>query len=69
MKIVILVLLLAVIVSLFSGLFFIYKDKGQSERAVKALTVRIVLSLVVFALLVISYYFGLIPGTPGNPAP
>jgi Protein of unknown function (DUF2909) len=69
MKIVILVLLFGVIVSLFSGLFFIYKDKGQSERAVKALTVRIVLSLVVFALLVISYYFGLIPGTPGNPAP
>jgi len=62
MKIVIIILLLAVVVSLFSGLFFIYKDKGQSDRAVKALTVRIVLSIVVFALLMGSYYFGLIPG-------
>ncbi len=66
MKIVILVLLFAVIVSLFSGLFFIYKDKGQSNRAVKALTVRIVLSVAVFVLLIVSYYFGLL-GTPGNP--
>ena len=67
MKIVIVILLLAVIASLFSGLFFIYKDKGQSDRAVKALTVRIVLSILVFVLLIGSYYFGLIPGTPGNP--
>lgn len=64
MKIVIIVLLVAVVVSLFSGLFFIYKDKGQSDRAVKALTVRIVLSILVFALLIGSYYFGLIPGKP-----
>jgi len=62
MKIVIIILLFAVVVSLFSGLFFIYKDKGQSDRAVKALTVRIVLSILVFALLMGSYYFGLIPG-------
>ena len=65
MKIVIVVLLFAVIASLFSGLFFIYKDKGQSNRAVTALTVRIILSIVVFALLIGSYYFGLVPGAPG----
>jgi hypothetical protein len=64
MKIVIIILLLAVVASLFSGLFFIYKDKGQSDRAVKALTIRIVLSIVVFALLMGSLYFGLIPGKP-----
>ena len=64
MRIVILVLLAVVLVSLFSGLFFIYRDKGQSDRAVKALTVRIVLSIVVFVLLIGSYYFGLIPGKP-----
>ena len=66
MKIVIIILLFAVVVSLFSGLFFIYKDKGQSERAVKALTVRIVLSILVFVLLIGSYYFGWIPGKPGG---
>ena len=67
MKIIIVILLFAILVSLFSGLYFIYKDKGQSNRAVKALTVRIVLSGLVFVLLILSYLFGLIPGTPGAP--
>ena len=62
MKIVVIVLLLAVIASLFSGLFFVYKDKGQSNRAVVALTIRIVLSLLVFLILIGSYFFGLVPG-------
>jgi hypothetical protein len=58
MKIVILVLLLAVVASLFSGLYFVYKDKGNSNRAVISLTIRIVLSVVTFALLMLSYYMG-----------
>jgi hypothetical protein len=61
MKIVILVLLLAVLVSLFSGLYFVYKDKGQSNRAVISLTIRIGLSLLVFAILMLSYWMGWIP--------
>ena len=62
MKIVILVLLLAVVASLFSGLYFVYKDKGTTNRAVISLTIRIALSVLVFALLMASYYFGWIPG-------
>ena len=62
MKIVVILLLLAVIASLFSGLFFVYRDKGGSNRAVVALTIRIVLSLVVFLILIGSYFFGLMPG-------
>jgi hypothetical protein len=62
MKIVILILLFGVIVSLFSGLYFVYKDKGNSNRAVISLTVRIALSVLVFVLLIGSYYFGWIPG-------
>ena len=58
MKIIILVLVAAVVVSLFAGLYFVYKDKGSTNRAVISLTIRIVLSLVVFVLLVGSYYFG-----------
>ena len=61
MRIVIVVLLFAVIASLFSGLYFVYRDKGNSNRAVISLTIRIVLSLLAFALLMGSYYFGLIP--------
>ena len=62
MKIVILVLLLGVIASLFSGLYFVYKDKGMTNRAVISLTIRIALSALVFVLLIGSYYFGWIPG-------
>ena len=63
MRILILLLLLAVVVSLFSGLYFVYKDKGNSNRAVISLTIRIALSLLVFVLLIASYYFGWIPST------
>ncbi len=62
MKIVVILLLLAIIASLFSGLFFVYKDKGESNRAVISLTIRIVLSLLVFLILIGSYFFGLVPG-------
>ncbi|HUL57382.1 MAG TPA: twin transmembrane helix small protein [Usitatibacter sp.] len=61
MKIVILLLLAAVLASLFSGLYFVYKDKGNTNRAVISLTIRIGLSLLVFVLLMASYYFGWIP--------
>ncbi|HET6719129.1 MAG TPA: twin transmembrane helix small protein, partial [Rhodocyclaceae bacterium] len=44
-KSLVLILLLAVVVSLFSGLFFLHRDRGQGRRAVQALTVRIGLSL------------------------
>jgi hypothetical protein len=58
MRIVILLLLVVVLVSLFSGLYFVYKDKGQTNRAVIALTIRIAVSLLVFVLLIAGYYFG-----------
>lgn len=62
MKIVVIVLLLAVLASLFSGLYFVYKDKGETNRAVISLTIRIALSILVFAILIGSYWFGLVPG-------
>ena len=58
MRILIVVLLLAVVASLFAGLFFVYKDKGNSNRAVISLTIRIGLSLLVFAILMVSYKMG-----------
>ena len=61
MRIVILLLLLVVLASLFSGLYFVYKDKGQTNRAVIALTIRIAVSVLVFVILIGAYYFGWIP--------
>jgi small neutral amino acid transporter SnatA (MarC family) len=59
-KIIIIVLLLIIIGSLTSGLVFMVRDKGHSNRTVKALTWRIALSLVAFALLMAGYFAGFI---------
>ena len=47
--------------SLASALFYLIKDKGASNKTVKALTVRIGLSVVLFIALMAGYYFGIIP--------
>jgi len=67
-KIIVIVFLFIIIGSLFSGLFYLVKDKGTSERTVRALTVRISLSVVLFALLFIGFATGLLQPhgvTPG----
>jgi hypothetical protein len=61
MKIVVVGLLALILFSLGSGLVYLIRDKGTTDRTVKALTVRIGLSVALFALLMLSYYFGLIP--------
>jgi len=62
-KIVVVFALLVIIASLFSALYFLAKDKDGGARTVKALTLRIGLSIALFALLLLGYYFGLIgPG-------
>jgi Protein of unknown function (DUF2909) len=63
MKIIVVILLFMVVASLFSGLYFVMKDKGNSKRAVKALTYRVVFSMSIFLLLVLSFHFGWIPAT------
>jgi hypothetical protein len=60
-KAIIIALLVFILVSLFSALAFIYRDKGDSTRAVRALTVRISLSIALFLMLLAGFYFGLIP--------
>ena len=61
-KTVIILMLVMIIVSLFSALTFLYKDKGNAERTAKALTIRISLSILLFSLLMLGSYFGIIPG-------
>ncbi|MFV1993036.1 MAG: twin transmembrane helix small protein [Acidiferrobacterales bacterium] len=61
-KAVIVLFLILIIGSLFSALLFMFKDKSNSDRMVKALTIRIGLSIFLFALLIAGFYFGLIPG-------
>jgi len=58
LKGIIVLLLLATVVSLFSGLFFLVKDEGQSSRLVNALTVRIILATLTIALIAWGFYSG-----------
>ncbi|HAS85625.1 MAG: twin transmembrane helix small protein [Candidatus Competibacter denitrificans] len=59
-KIVVIVLLLMILASLGSGLFFLINDRGKNRRTVKALTFRIGLSVALFLLLMLAYAAGLI---------
>ena len=59
-KLLIVVVLVAIVASLVSGLFHLVKDEGQSKRMVNALTVRIVLSVLLFVLLFVAWRSGLI---------
>ena len=59
-KIIIVLLLLAVLVSLASGMFFLVQDEGESDRTVKSLTVRITLSIALFLMLIVGYFTGMI---------
>jgi len=61
MRIVVLLFIAFIVISLGSALYYLVRDKGQSDRTVKALTVRISLSIFLFILLMASYYFGWIP--------
>jgi formate/nitrite transporter FocA (FNT family) len=51
-----------ILFSLGSALFFLIRDKGQSTRTLKALAVRVALSITLFAILMLGYKFGFIPG-------
>ena len=61
MRIFALVFIIFILASLASALYYLIKDKGQSDRVVKMLTIRIALSLTLFILLMGGFYFGFIP--------
>ena len=71
-KIVILVIFLGIVLSLASGLMYLVKDKGSSRRTLRALSVRIGLSVGLFAFLMILVAMGVIkphavvPNIPPN---
>ena len=60
MKIVVVVFIILILGSLGSALYFLVKDKGSSTRTVRALTWRVVFSIAIFMLLMLSYHFGFI---------
>jgi len=59
-KIVVILFVILIVASLASALYYLVRDRGQSDRTVKALTVRVAFSVALFALLMLGFYFGLI---------
>ena len=59
-KILIIACLLAIVVSLGSGLFHLVNDKGESKKMVTALTIRIALSVAHLIQLFIAWSQGMI---------
>ncbi|MEN9765516.1 MAG: hypothetical protein RL397_1471 [Pseudomonadota bacterium] len=52
-----------ILASLGSALFYLMRDKGQSNRTVKALAIRVGLSVLLFLSLLVAHRFGLIEST------
>ena len=66
----VLVCLIVIVASLGSALYHLSRNTPEdSRRLARALTVRITLSLLLFALLMLAWYFGLIAPHPLLAAP
>ena len=66
-KLIIVILLIFIVVSLFTALYRLNNEKGDSTKVVKALSVRIGLSILLFALLMLGSWLGLIEPHGLNP--
>ena len=62
MRYLVIATLVLILASLGSAAFFMLRDRGDSKRMVKALALRVGLSVALFIFLMAGYYFGLIPG-------
>ena len=65
MKYIVLILLAAIVISLGTGLFYLRREDADSPKMLRALQVRVGLSLVLILFLIGSYVLGWIqPITP-----
>jgi len=63
MKIVVAVAFVLILASLGSALIFLMRDKGKSNRTVKALAFRVGFSIALFILILLAYSQGWIQPT------
>lgn len=60
MKLVVIIVLLGILASLGSGLVYLVRDKDGSPRVLRALTIRITLSVILFLVLMVAWFSRLI---------
>ena len=63
MKWIIPIVLLMIVASLGSALYYMMKDRGNSARMVHSLMLRIGLSVLLFLGILLAHYFGFIEPT------
>ena len=63
MKYLILLFFIFIVYSLGSALYYMMKDQGGSKRMVKALTMRIGISILLFVFVIFSFWMGWIKPT------
>ncbi|MBV6322360.1 MULTISPECIES: twin transmembrane helix small protein [Duganella] len=63
MKIAVAIAFILIIGSLASAFFFLMRDKGKSNNTVRALAVRVGLSIALFIALLVAYKLGYIQPT------
>lgn len=66
-KIIIIAFLLAIAWTLLSSFYFLVRDKGEGKRAVRRLTWRVGLSLVLFLLLYVFFRLGWVEPSSRGP--
>lgn len=65
MKYIVFLLLAAIVVSLGTGLFYLRRDDADSPKMLRALEIRVGLSLVLLLFLIASYFLGWIQPPTG----
>ncbi len=58
MKYIVYALLAAIVISLGTGLFYLRREDADSPKMLRALQIRVALSLVLIIVLVAAYFFG-----------
>lgn len=59
-KLFIAVAFIGILASLGSAFFYLMRDKGRSDKTVKALALRVGLSILLFLSILVAHQFGLI---------
>jgi len=62
MRYVVIAMLVLIVASMGSALYYLMTGRTGSRRMLGALALRVGLSVALFAALMAGYYFGLIPG-------
>lgn len=62
MRYVVIAMLMLIVASMGSALYYLMTERKGSKRMLGALALRVGLSVALFAALMAGYYFGLIPG-------